>query len=333
LIELKSTLIKTNLICYLWELKPCIEERNRMFRDLNHIPLFVNIVRLRSLSAAADKLHIPVATVSRKLAEMERQSGARLIERSARHFSLTEAGQHYFEKAELLYEQLRDAETLLKQSQSKVEGTIRMTMPVDFGTEFLAQCLTDFIKTHPDVKLELDLSARRVNFTEDDIDLAIRMGPLQDGSQISRNLGTMSRSLYGSPSIAADTAKYLRPVDLGQAKFVLLDSLSPGHLLHLKQRQTEQKLTLTCEGPMRVNAMGMLVRLAVAGAGIGVIPDAVAQPWTLSGQLQRVLPDWQATPVEVHLLYRERALLPKRLRLLISHIQNHLASLGIILHY
>jgi DNA-binding transcriptional LysR family regulator len=300
-----------------------------MFRDLNHIPLFVHIVHSRSLSIAAEKLHIPVATVSRKLAEMERQSGARLIERSARHFSLTETGQHYFEKAELLYEQLRDAETLLKQSQSKVEGMIRITMPVDFGTDFLAECLTDFVKAYPGVKLELDLSAKRVNFTEDNLDLAIRMGPLQDGSQISRNLGTMSRSLYASPSIAAAASKFLTPKDLGQAKFVLLDSLSPGHLLHLKQRHTGKKLTLTCEGPMRVNAMGMLVRLAVAGAGIGVIPNAVAQPWTLTGQLQRVLPEWQAEPVEVHLLYRERALLPKRLQLLISHIQNHLASIGI----
>jgi DNA-binding transcriptional LysR family regulator len=301
-----------------------------MFRDLNHIPLFVNIVRLRSLSAAADKLHMPVATVSRKLAEMERQSGTRLIERSARHFSLTEAGQHYFEKAELLYEQLRDAETLLKQSQSKVEGTIRITMPVDFGTEFLAQCLTDFIKQHPDVKLELDLSAKRVNFTEDDIDLAIRMGPLQDGSQISRNLGTMSRSLYVSPSIAADTAQYRRPDDLSQAKFVLLDSLSPGHLLHLKQQRTQKELTLICNGSMRVNSLGMLVHLVAAGAGIAVVPDAIAQPWVQSGQLQTILPDWQAAPVEVHLLYRERALLPKRLQLLISHIQNHLTGLGVI---
>jgi DNA-binding transcriptional LysR family regulator len=303
-----------------------------MFRDLNHIPLFVNIVRLRSLSAAADKLHMPVATVSRKLAEMERQSGVRLIERSARHFSLTEAGQHYFEKAELLYEQLREADTLLKQSQSNVEGTIRITMPADFGTEFLAQCLTDFVNAYPDVKLELDLSAKRVNFTEDDIDLAIRMGPLQDGSQISRNLGTMARSLYGSSSIAAEIAGCQRPEDLSTAKFVLLDSLSPGHLLRLKQRQTEQELTLTCEGSMRVNAMGMMVRLVVAGAGIGVIPDAVARPWMVSGQLRPILTDWEAAPVEIHLLYRERALIPKRLQLLISHIQNHLMRLGVTLH-
>jgi LysR family transcriptional regulator, regulator for bpeEF and oprC len=304
---------------------------NSMFQDLNHIPLFVNIVRSQSLSAAATKLHIPVATVSRKLAEMERQSGARLVERSARHFSLTEAGSRYFEKAELLYEQVRDAENLLKQSQTKVEGNIRITMPADFGTEFLAKCLTEFVNTYPDVKLEIDLSAKRLNFTDEDIDLAVRMGPLQDGSQVSRNLGHMSRSLYASPSMAANTASNQYPEDLSTARFVLLDSLSPGHLLKLKQRHTGQEANLTCQGPMRVNSMGMLMSLVAAGAGFGVIPDALAKPWMESGQLTPIAQDWQAMPVEVHLLYRERALLPKRLQLLIAHIQHHLIGLGVML--
>jgi DNA-binding transcriptional LysR family regulator len=302
-----------------------------MFRDLNHIPLFVNIVRLQSLSTAADKLHMPVATVSRKLAQMERQCGARLVERSARHFSLTEAGLHYFEKAELLYEQLREAENVLKQSQMKVEGTIRITMPADFGMEFLAQCLTDFLKTYPDVKLEVDLSAKRANFTDEDIDLAVRMGPLQDGSQISRNLGRMSRSLYTMPSIAKKLVRCQHPKDLGAAQFVLLDSLSPGHLLHLKHRHLKREFALKCDGQIRVNAMGMLIRLVVAGAGIGLIPDALAQPWIAAGKLRPVLREWEATSVEVHLLYRERALLPKRLQLLIAHIQTHLLGLGITL--
>ena len=301
-----------------------------MFNDLNHIPLFVNIVRSQSLSAAAAKLHMPVATVSRKLAEMERQSGARLVERSARHFSLTEAGSRYFEKAELLYEQLRDAENLLKQSQSKVEGKIRITMPADFGTEFLAACLTEFVKTYPDVNLEIDLSAKRVNFTDEDIDLAVRMGLLQDGSQVSRNLGHMSRALYASPSVAAGMPPVKRLDDLNDAKFVLLDSLSPGHLLKMKQRRTEREGSLTCHGPIRVNSMGMLMSLVAAGAGIGAIPDALALPWVESGKLTRVAKNWQAASVEVHLLYRERVLLPKRLQLLITHIQNHLMNLGVM---
>jgi DNA-binding transcriptional LysR family regulator len=301
-----------------------------MFQDLNHIPLFVNIVRSQSLSAAAIKLHIPVATVSRKLAEMERQSGARLVERSARHFSLTEAGSHYFEKAELLYEQLLDAENLLKQSQSKVEGKIRITMPADFGTEFLAGCLTQFVKTYPDVKLEIDLSAKRLNFTDEDIDLAVRMGPLQDGSQVSRNLGHMSRSLYASPSVAAGLPPVKHLNNLEEAKFVLLDSLSLGHLLKMKQHRTGREVSLICHGPIRVNSMGMLMSLVAAGAGIGVIPDALAMPWVESGKLTPVANDWQATSVEVHLLYRERALLPKRLQLLITHIQSYLMSLGVM---
>jgi DNA-binding transcriptional LysR family regulator len=301
-----------------------------MFRDLNHIPLFVNIVRLRSLSAAADKLHIPVATVSRKLAEMERQSGTRLIERSARHFSLTEAGQQYFEKAELLYEQLRDAQDVLKQSHTKIEGTIRITMPVDFGTEFLAQCLAEFVQTYPDVKLEIDLSAKRLNFTDEDIDLAVRMGPLQDGSQISRHVGHMSRSLYASPSFAAGLAADIHPDNLRLAKFVLLDSLSPGHVLRLKHRDTGQELSSVCNGALRVNALGMLVSLVAAGGGIGLIPDAIAQPWMEQGKLNQVAPKWHAAAVEVHLLYRERTLLPKRLQLLIAHVQNHLTQLDVM---
>jgi DNA-binding transcriptional LysR family regulator len=302
-----------------------------MFQDLNHIPLFVSIVRAQSLSGAAVKLHMPVATISRKLAEMERNCGARLVERSARHFSLTEVGSAYFEKAALLYEQLHEAQVLLQQSQTKVEGKIRVTMPVDFGTEFLAKCLTEFVQIYPEIELEIDLSTKRLNFTDEDIDLAVRMGPLPDGSQVSRNLGLMSRSLYASPSVAAQWPLGTHPNDLKQAQFVLLDSLSPGHLLKLKHRKSGRETNLTCRGSIRVNSMGMLMSLVAAGAGIGVIPDALALPSVESGKLMPVAPQLHASSVEVHLLYRERALLPKRLQLLIAHVQRHLMSLDVLM--
>ena len=302
-----------------------------MFQDLNHIPLFVAIAQSRSLSAAADKLHLPIATVSRKLAEMERQSGVRLIQRNARQFLLTEAGQLYFDKAELLCEQIGDAQNVLKQSQTEISGAIRMTMPADFGTEFLADCLTSFIKLYPDVKIELDLSAKRINFTADNIDLALRMGPLDDSSQVSRNLGFMSRSIYGAPLVASGLSSSHHPKELDADSFVLHESLTVGHLIRLKNRNYGERITLTCNGSMRVNSLGMLLSLVVAGAGIGVIPDAIAQPWLASGKLQQVIPDWQAASVQVHLLYRERALLPDRIRLLIAHIQSHLMSIGVML--
>jgi DNA-binding transcriptional LysR family regulator len=298
-----------------------------VFDDLNNIPVFVHIVRQKSITGAAEALRMPMATVSRKLSEMEKTVGARLIERSARHFSLTETGQKYFEKAELLYEQLRNADDALKQSSEQTEGTIRLSVPVDFATEFLAQAIADFCSQYPLVKIEIDLSSKRVNFGDENVDVALRMGQLDDISQVSRSLGRMSRSLY-----AAQALPNLSTTGLDQQSFVLLESSSGANELRLKQADTGEIINVQCHGAVRVNNMGMLIKLTAAGAGLAVIPDALAQPYEKLGVISRVLAPWQASPIEIHLVYRSRTLQPKRLKLFIAHIQAHVLQLDLSPH-
>jgi DNA-binding transcriptional LysR family regulator len=293
-----------------------------MFDDLNNIPVFVHLVRQKSITGAAEALRMPMATVSRKLSEMEKAVGARLIERSARHFSLTETGQKYFEKAELLYEQVRNADDALKQSSEQIEGTIRLTVPVDFATEFLAQAISDFCSRYPLVKIEIDLSSKRVNFGDENVDVALRMGQLDDISQVSRSLGRMSRSLY-----AAQALPDLDVSLLDKQSFVHLESSSGANELKLKHVGSGEIAHVHCHGAVRVNNMGMLIKLTAAGAGLAVIPDALAQPYVKLGHVSRVLAPWKAEPIEMHLVYRSRTLQPKRLTLFIAHIQAHVSQL------
>jgi DNA-binding transcriptional LysR family regulator len=179
------------------------------------------------------------------------------------------------------------------------------------------------------VKVEIDLSSKRINFSDEDIDLALRMGKLDDTSQVSRPLGRMSRSLYAAPSLAAHCSGTQKPTDLQQQKFVLLDSLTPAHLLRLNHEKTGKTLTINCTGAIRVNNMGMLIKFAAAGAGIALIPDALAQPYVQRGQLSHVVKAWHAEPIEMHLVYRSRTLLPQRLQLFMAHMQAHILKLGL----
>jgi DNA-binding transcriptional LysR family regulator len=313
------------------------ENRNQMFHqwnhgaavfaDLNDIRLFVTVVRKGAVTRGAEALGMPQATVSRRLAALEREVGARLIERSSRRFELTQAGRAYHAAASRVIEDLEAASAEVAGLASRPAGHLRVAAPPDFATAFLAQPVASFVASHPDITIELDLSPRRVDLIDDNFDLAVRMGALADSQLVSRRLASLTRSLYASPAYAKRFGLPGAPEDLSRCRMVTLDAYARyGQLLLTRTDRPSIQRAATIEGQVSVNSMTMLRHLLLAGAGIGLVPDRLMDSDVRAKRALRVLPQWQAPAVEAHALVRSRALLPARVRLFLDHLAQSLAT-------
>src|SRR4051812_31935649 len=174
---------------------------NRDATDLNAVTIFLAIAEARTFRGAAKALGIPASTVSAKLAQLERELGVRLFERTTRVVRLTDAGRRYRDLASPPVEALVEAKRALADLRAAPSGVLRLTAPMELGEFVLGPVLTTYLGRYPDVHVHVDLASRQVNLVEEGFDVAIRAGELRDSSLISRALGTpQAFAIYASPS-------------------------------------------------------------------------------------------------------------------------------------
>src|SRR5258708_3620628 len=171
--------------------------------DLAGMALFVRIVEHGSLSAAGRSVGLPKATVSRRLAVLERSIGAALLKRSSRALSLTEPGRRYFERVQLIVREAEAAQSEIETANSVPSGTLRVLAPVSIGETIIAPRLIEFLEKTPRVRVDLHFSDDRANLIADGFDLAIRTGMLTDSELVSRRLTAISRVIVAAPSYLA----------------------------------------------------------------------------------------------------------------------------------
>lgn len=270
---------------------------------------FVEVARLKSFRRAAETLGVPSSTLSRRILALEKSIGLRLIHRTTRHVELTEAGQIYFSQCARIVEEARLAHEHLAELVNQPRGILRVSLPVDFATFFLAPHMPGFCERYPGIRFEWDLSPRRVDLVADHFDLAIRMGDLPDSGLIARKLTEVPRHLYASRHYLLGRGEPKKPGDLDQHDCLLFPKESQWSL-----RCGGVTRTVGVDGRFRVNNIGLMHRLAVEGLGIAVLARESATGDVDAGRLQRVLPDWQASPIAVHAVTENRLLPAKTLR-------------------
>jgi DNA-binding transcriptional LysR family regulator len=292
-----------------------------VFKDLNDIRLFAEVVRNGAVTRGATALGVPAATVSRRLAALEHEVGVRLIERHARRFELTDTGRAYYSAAQRMLEDIERASAEVAGLVEQPAGHLRIAAPPDFATFFMASPIASFAQQYPDITLSLDLSPRRVSLIDEGFDLAVRMGALADSQLVSRRLVTLQRSLYASPSYAARWPLPQEPAQVLRCRVITLEAYAAyGELTLQRVGRRSSKQTVGVEGHISVNSMTLLRQLLLTGAGIALVPDRLMHDDVRKGRAVRVLPGWQAPDVEAHVLYRSRTLLPRRVRLFVEHL-------------
>ncbi|WP_245610829.1 LysR family transcriptional regulator [Xenophilus azovorans] len=282
--------------------------------------LFVEVARARSFRRAAEALGMPSSTLSRRIVALERAIGLRLLHRTTRRIELTEAGQIYFERSRHIVEEARLAHEQLGGLVSQPRGVLRVSLPVDFATVFLARCLPGFCRRYPEIEFEFDLTPRRVDLVAEPFDVAIRMGELPDSHLISRKIAEVPRYLYASPQYLDVHGQPRNPDELARHACLLFPNESKWTLL-----RDGVKREVCVAGRFRLNNVGMMQRLAVEGLGIAMLAEEAVRATPAARHLRRVLPDWQASSIAVHAITETR-LLPAKTQHFIEYLKEHLSQ-------
>jgi len=261
--------------------------------DLNGITIFVAVVEAGSFTGGARKLNIPKGSISRKVSRLEEELGVRLLNRTTRSVTLTDAGRTYYEQCRKGLAEINYAEQLLEDTRKEPSGTLRISAPVDFGTGRFGEIVDAFIRAYPKANIELVLADQFLDLVEHRIDLAIRIGRLEDSSLIARKLGSARAILCASP---AYLQKHNSPQALQDLRFhdcIVHGRLAQTAIWQLKGPEGAESVRMKC----RVSGCNMshALDLVLAGHGIGLLPDAVAETEIRAGKLMRVL-DQFASP-------------------------------------
>ena len=287
----------------------------------NAMSVYVAVVEHGSLVRAAETLGTSGAAVSRQIAALEDHVGARLLNRTTRRLSVTDAGQDYFNRAKQILSDLAEAEAAAGESAAQPTGVLRVSAPLSYGVNRLSRWLPDFMASHPRLRLDLDLTDRQVDLATDAIDVAVRIALRPAATNvIARRITSVHRVVCAAPAYLARHGHPLTPHDLAHHDTLCFSHLSSGDQwnFHNMQGQTAE---VRLRPRLHASSGDMLCELAVGGAGILNEPDFMVARHIASGCLVPILTDWQSESFNVYALYLSRKYLSAKVRVFIDHLQ------------
>jgi len=289
----------------------------------NDLYLYARVVDEGSFSRAAERLGLPKSTVSRRIAALETQLGERLLLRTTRKLTVTDFGHAMLEFAHNVADDVAAATSLAQHRQAEPSGRLRVTMPGDIANVVLAPFLADFVLAHPAITLEVDLSARFVDLIGENFDVAIRMGDLRDDASLAaRRIALLSGSLYAAPKYLATRGTPGEPEALMEHDALRILGRGGDPMPWILSRGKQQWEGIP-PGRVTANSPALLMRMAMAGAGITVANDHFALPYVRRGELIQVLPDWRLPPVPAWAVFPGRRLMPARTRVFIDALATY----------
>ncbi len=298
-----------------------------MSLDANDLILFAQVMETGSFSRAAERTGLPKSTLSRRITTLETKLGERLLTRSTRRLAITEFGERILEHARRLLEETEAASAMALHRQGVPRGVLRVSMPPDFVELDLTPFLLQFAASYPEVRLELDLSPRRVDLLAERFDLAVRVASRlpDDSTLVARKLCELENGLYASPAYLARYGVPEKPQDLLEHVGLRLIGGNGDALPWRLSRGAEQWEGVP-DGPLAANSPRLQRDLARHGMGIVGIDDRFAQNWVEQGLLKRVLPEWALPTVTIWCVTPGRRLLPARTTAFIEMLRAALAK-------
>lgn len=279
----------------------------------NDLILFAHVVDAGSFTRASDLTGLPKSTLSRRLSDLENDFGERLMQRSTRRLVLTEFGERMLEHARRLVDESEEATALALHRQSSPQGTLRVSFPPEFNEMSLDKVIAEFVRLYPDVRLELDLSSRRVDIVAERFDVAVRAANRlpDDSSLVARQIVILNNGLYASPDYIKEHGRPKRPVDLLQHQGLVLVT-SGGEQQQWQLTRGDERWEGLPLQTISANSLGLQQALAARGLGIVGLSDRFAAALLNEGRIERVLSEWSLPPTTVWCVTPGRKLLPQR---------------------
>jgi len=279
---------------------------------------FVRIVEAGSISKAAEQLDIAKSGVSRRLTDLEGRLGVRLINRTTRRSSLTEAGRSYYAGAVKLMADVAELDASTADAEASLKGRLRLAVPLSFGLAHLAPAIDEFLREHPGLDLDMDFSDRQVDLVERGVDLAIRIAQLEDSNLQARRLCPIRLLLCASPAFLEAHGRPETPADLEDHR-LLRYAASGGSAIRLPDGEGGEVL-VQAAAPIVANNGDFLRDMAVAGQGITLIPSFIAWQALAVGDLVEVMPGHAPQPLNAWAVYPRNRYLSRRARLFIDFL-------------
>lgn len=284
---------------------------------LDDLSLFVAIVEAGSLATAADSLHLPAATVTRRLQVLERALGYKLLNRSARRMQLTAEGAQYYEQCRPLIHALRQATQRLDATLGAISGNIRVTAPVHLAQGYFRQAWSGFLHAWPDVTLEVELSNEPVDIVGGAADLAIRVGEQQDSSLNQKLLASTDLMLIASPVYLARAGVPHTPAELEAHARIVGRPLTRWTL---RNAADDTEVVVRGAPRFQANQMDLALSMALDGLGIMLCPGTMGRQHVASGALVPVLPGWRTERRHIYAAWSQQRYLPARVRALLDYL-------------
>jgi DNA-binding transcriptional LysR family regulator len=283
---------------------------------------FVEVARVLSFTGASNASGIPIATLSRRVALLEKRVGVRLFERTTRRLALTDAGRNYFGRCERIMQDASAAIEVLRESAKRPSGHLRVSMPVEFGLTQIAPIIDEFARHYPEISINADLTPRQTDFAHEDVDVVIRLGELRNPSLVVRRLGDASRFFYASPVYLARFGEPGHPKELAQHECILQSYMERPDIWRVVSGR--KALDVGVHGRFSTNNVSMTLKFAEQGHGIAALSPAIARASFDSGTVRQILGGWSLTPMPVHVAMTSR-LMPARVRVFIDFLVSRLA--------
>jgi DNA-binding transcriptional LysR family regulator len=295
-----------------------------MMIDLNELQVFAQVAFEQSFTRAALHLDVPKSSVSRAVARLEKRLGLRLFQRTTRSLFLTPAGEMYLDRCRRVLDEAEQADLVVGSLQTRPRGKLRIGAPVAFARWILAPVLGEFLAIHPDLRLQLHLLDSESASHERSLDVVIRPAPLEDSGLLVKPVLRVRIGAYASPIYLQSRGLPASPVDLRHESCIIIKcgaSGAPADSAVWRLRRGSDMREIRVESRASVPDPTISHQLALAGVGVALLSQSVAEVDVENGRLVRVLPDWEPDPIELHAVYPSRLASSPNVRVFLEFLQ------------
>jgi DNA-binding transcriptional LysR family regulator len=292
--------------------------------DLNALLLFFEVVNAQSISGGARKLGLPKSTVSRKLAFLEDQLNAVLFKKGGRKLAVTDVGQALYEHCERIAAEIEEAGLGASRMQTELRGTLRVSMPVDFGTGWLSAAIAAFAVSHPDIHLVIDANSRWIDVSVEPYDVAVQLGTLPEMHSGVRRLASITRGVYASPSFIEREGLPKTIDDFERFDCIMTEHQRAEGVWNFRSGLGAKVINVA--GRITVNHIGVARELVIGGVGLGILPNIMCQNDLRARRLVRVLTGWESPSLQVSATFLGKRKESRRLRAFLDFMETQLKT-------
>jgi DNA-binding transcriptional LysR family regulator len=281
--------------------------------DIQDFRIFARVAAVQNLSQVGTELGLTPGTISKRLQALEDELGVRLFDRTTRSIRITDEGTSFLAHVEKILYELESARAVVGNCVTRPKGRLKVAAPASLARRLLAPAICQFVRQHPEVEMQVDLSDRNVNLQEDGYDVAIRVGLPPDSSMIAKRLAADPQVLVAAPAYIEEHGAPKQPEDLTKHSCLVL-----GETTQWPLTRDGREIAVRVAGRLKSNSIEFLLRAAAEGEGIALVPEATVADDLAAGRLVRVLPRcevnasaaiWAVYPTNKHVLPKLRVLL------------------------